>query len=177
MKMKPSNNNIPYSPHNLPPYHSEPSPTNITSIRARGLAVWTSIYATFSTKLLAKLADSHPDLPVHILNSHYGALLSDPPAETAAKHAKVGRVLTSMAAVACLRAQTGVGPQVTSHLFGLRKAYEDGSAEWEGEGEVEGGRWLASDEGSLWLLRCVDEVVEAIGAGGGSSFAPVRAML
>jgi len=69
---------------------------------------------------------------------------------------------------------------VISHVFGLRKAFEDGSAEWEGEPEVEGGKWLASDEGGLWLLQSVDAVVEAIGGGsGGGSFAPgfVRAKL
>jgi len=73
-------------------------------------------------------------------------------------------------AVACLRAQTGVGPQVTSHVFGLRKAFEDGSAEAEGEGE--GQQWLASDEGNVWLLESVDSIVEALGEGRGSSYAP-----
>jgi len=77
-------------------------------------------------------------------------------------------------AVACLRAQTGVGPQVTSHVFGLRKAFEDGSAEaeGEGEGEGEGQQWLASDEGNVWLLESVDSIVEALGEGRGSSYAP-----
>jgi hypothetical protein len=84
----------------------------------------------------------------------------------------VGRVLTSIVAVACLRSQTGVGPQVTSHVFGLRKAYEDGSANAEGETNVEGGEWLASDEGNMWLLKSVDTIVEALGDGKGSTFAP-----
>lgn len=81
-------------------------------------------------------------------------------------------MLTSVVAVAGLRAQTGVGPQVTSHVFGLRKAYEDGSAAAEGEVEVQGGEWLASDEGNVWLLRGVDAIVEALSEGMGSSFAP-----
>jgi hypothetical protein len=51
----------------------------------------------------------------------------------------------------------------------LRKAYEDGSA--AKEEEVVGGKWLASDEGSLWLLEQVDSVVQAIGGGRGSTFA------
>lgn len=85
---------------------------------------------------------------------------------------KIGRVLTSLAAVGCLRAQTGVGPQVVSHIFGLRKAYDDGSFEAQGEKEVEGGKWLASDEGNLWILSVVDRIVEAIGAGAGTTFAP-----
>lgn len=84
--------------------------------------------------------------------------------------APVGRVLTSVIAVACLRSQTGVGPQVVSHVFGLRKAFEDGSA--EGEQSIEGGKWLASDEGSMWLLQSVDRIVEAIGGARGTTFAP-----
>ena len=76
----------------------------------------------------------------------------------------VGRILTSIVAIACLRAQTGVGPQVLSHVFGLRKAFEDGSA--EGEESVPGGEWLASDDGSTWLLEQIDKVVEGLRAEG-----------
>jgi hypothetical protein len=54
--------------------------------------------------------------------------------------------------------------------MGLRKAYGDGSA--GKEEAVVGGEWLASDEGSVWLLEQVDSVVEAIGGGQGSTFAP-----
>lgn len=75
-------------------------------------------------------------------------------------------------AVSCLRAQTGVGPQVTSHIFGLRKAFEDGSAEAEGQSDVEGAGWLASEEGNMWLLGSVDRIVEGLGDGTGSTFAP-----
>lgn len=55
-------------------------------------------------------------------------------------------------------------------MFGLRKAFEDGTA--EGEDVVAGGKWLASNEGSLWLLEVVDRIVECIGEGRGTSFAP-----
>ena len=107
-----------------------------------------------------------------IVNHEYGALFADPTALGHESGAKVGRVLTSIVAVACLRAQTGVGPQVTSHVFGLRKAYEDGSYKAKGEFEVEGGEWLAGEEGNMWLLGAVDRIVEALGEGKGSSFAP-----
>lgn len=54
-----------------------------------------------------------------------------------------------------------------SHVFGLRKAFEDGS--WRAEGELreqgEGGEWLASDEGNVWLLESVDRIVRALGEG------------
>ncbi|KAJ5247816.1 hypothetical protein N7468_002799 [Penicillium chermesinum] len=150
-----------------------PTPANITEISERGLSLWDSIYRPFERKLYDKLADSHPDLPVHILNSHYGALLSDPAREIGAS---VGRVLTSIVAVSCLRAQTGVGPQVLSHVFGLRKALEDGSWATDVEGE-QGARWLASDEGNTWILNSVDSIVEAISHGSGSNFAPGKAKL
>lgn len=148
------------------------STTNINDIINRGQSLWTSIYHPFDSRLFSKLGDSHPDLPVFILNHEYGALFADPPSLGHETGAKVGRVLTSIVAVACLRAQTGVGPQVVSHVFGLRKAYEDESFKAEGESPVEGGEWLASDEGNVWLLGAVDRIVEALGEGRGSSFAP-----
>ncbi|KAF2165365.1 hypothetical protein M409DRAFT_67222 [Zasmidium cellare ATCC 36951] len=148
--------------------------SNIEPTLARGNSLWDSIYHPFSTKLSTKLAQSHPDLPVHIIESEYGCLFSDPPSTSTASNAapcpNVGRVLTSIIAVACLRAQSGVGPQVVSHVFGLRKAFEDGTA--EGEDVVPGGKWLASNEGSLWLLEQVDRIVHALGEGRGTTFAP-----
>jgi hypothetical protein len=152
--------------------HRVASTNNINDIINRGQSLWASIYRPFDEKLFSKLADSHPDLPVFILNHEYGALFADPPVLGHETGAKVGRVLTSIVAVACLRAQTGVGPQVLSHVFGLRKAYEDESFKASGEFPVEGGEWLASDEGNLWLLGAVDKIVEALGEGKGSSFAP-----
>ena len=80
----------------------------------------------------------------------------------------VGRVLTSIMAIGVLRAQSGVGPQVVSHIFGLRKAFEDGTADLE---PIEGGKWLASDEGNMWLLEQVDRIITALGGSQGSNFA------
>ena len=93
---------------------------------------------------------------MHIVNHEYGALFADPPRAGP----NVGRVLTSLAAVSCLRAQTGVGPQVTSHVFGLRKAFGDGSSSAVGEVPIEGGEWLATDEGNEWILRSVDDIID-----------------
>ena len=152
----------------------EPNPENISAMSGRGKTLWDSIYNPFHDKLYAKLADSHPDLPVHILHSEYGALFSDPPDRERSfpAGAATGRVITSLIAVACLRTQTGVGPQVLSHVFGLRKAFDDGTA--ESEDKVKGGKWLAGDEGSSWLLETVDKIVEAIGQGEGTTFAPTK---
>ncbi|KAF2482808.1 hypothetical protein BDY17DRAFT_325062 [Neohortaea acidophila] len=150
---------------------------NINDVVARGKWMWNDIYAPFSDKLTAKLAQSHPDMPVFIIEGEYGALFSNPPSSEidTALRPNLGRVLTSVFAIAVLRAQTGVGPQVVSHVFGLRKAFDHGSAEAEGEVPVEGGKWLASDEGSVWLLEQVDEIIAALGGGEGSSFAPGHA--
>ncbi|KAK3676994.1 hypothetical protein LTR78_003199 [Recurvomyces mirabilis] len=137
----------------------------------RGNDLWESVYRPFSSKLTAKLAQSHPDLPVFIIEGEYGALFSDPryPSGDDPNIPNIGRVLMSVLAVSVLRSQTGVGPQVVSHLFGLRKAYEDGTA--DAEPEVQGGKWLASNEGAMWLLESIDKIVEAIGDGQ-TSFAP-----
>jgi hypothetical protein len=138
---------------------------NVEATRARGRALWKSIYVPFDEKLEAKLADAHPDLPVHILGSHYGPLLANPEGDRGGL-ATIGRNLTSVVAVACLRAQTGVGPQVISHVFGLRKGVEQGTHKEEfahAQGEAEGIERLASDEGCEWLLKSVDAIAGAIG--------------
>lgn len=142
------------------------TPDNILQRQATGLALWTSVYDPFETKLLNRLGDSHPDLPVHILGGHYAQLLSNPEGVERGKLAEVGRVLTSLVAIAALRAQTGVGPQVLSHVFGLRKAVQQGFQEREAEGEEEmrGMEWLAGEEGAEWVLRSVDAIVEKIGS-------------
>jgi hypothetical protein len=152
-----------------------PTTDNVDSINSRGRALWDSIYRPLETKLEHKLADAHPDLPVFIISSEYGALFSDPPRSDGAN---VGRITTSLVAVACLRAQQGVGPQVLSHVFGLRKAWDDGT--WKSEpqaGEENAVKWLVSDEGCTWVLEKVDEVVSALGGGQGSTFAPFKAKL
>ena len=152
-----------------------PDPSNVESINKRGRDLWNSIYRPLETKLEHKLGDAHPDLPVFIISGEYGALFSDPPRSTGAN---VGRITTSLVAVACLRAQQGVGPQVLSHVFGLRKAWDDGTWKSEPEaGSEEGIRWLVSDEGCTWALEKVDEVVDALGGGQGSTFAPFKAKL
>ncbi|KAF2737234.1 hypothetical protein EJ04DRAFT_461804 [Polyplosphaeria fusca] len=147
----------------------------VEDAKERGRSLWNSIYRPFEKKLAEKLAHSHPDLPLHIINSEYGLLFADPP-RNAIPGRKVGRIATSLVAVASLRAQTGVGPQVTSHLFGLRKALDDGTWKDDVQNE-EGARWLASDDGGIWILQSVDSIVDCISAGQGSTYAPARAKL
>jgi hypothetical protein len=145
---------------------------NLGEITKRGRALWNSIYAPYEVKLYEKLAQSHPDLPVHILNSHYGPLLSDPTERNGL--GSVGRFISSIVAISCLRSQTGVGPQVLSHVFGLRKAIDDGSYKTDTEVDEESAKWLASDEGSEWILESVDSITGAIGGPQRVNFAPGR---
>jgi len=144
-------------------------PETLNEWKGRGRALWDSVYKPFESKLLDKLADSHPDLPVHIINSNYAPLFTDPADRPGGVRA--GRILTSLLAIACLRAQTGVAPQVISHVFGLRKAVDDGT--WKApEVTEEEVKWLASEEGNVWILNTVDKIVEAIGQQQGTTFAP-----
>lgn len=152
-----------------------PTQKNIDSINTRGRALWDSVYRPLEQKLEDKLADAHPDLPVFIISGEYGALFTDPQRNTGAD---VGRITTSIVAIACLRAQQGVGPQVLSHVFGLRKAFEDGTWKTEPQaGDEEAVKWLVSDEGCTWILEKVDDVVSALGGEEGSTFAPFKAKL
>ncbi len=136
---------------------------NLAHLNKRGRALWNSVYTPFEVKLYDKLGESHPDLPGHILSSHYGPLLSNP--EERGGLGTVGRSLTSILAIACLRLQTGVGPQVLSHVFGLRKAVEQGIPEKEFDitGEADAIARLATDEGSEWILNSLDKISDAIG--------------
>ncbi|SCZ89559.1 BZ3500_MvSof-1268-A1-R1_Chr1-1g01257 [Microbotryum saponariae] len=146
-------------------------PKDPSTVSSRAKALWNSIYDPQSTKLLSILSASHPDLPVHILNSHYGALLADPPVQSSSpgeSTSTVGRILTSLIAISCLRAQGGVEPQVISHVFGLRKA----SFEEEAKKELgEGGEWLTSEDGAQWCIDWVDRIVDEVARGEGPTFA------
>jgi hypothetical protein len=96
-----------------------------------------------------------------IIHNEYGALLSDPPHDKWPTEGRVGRVLTSATGIACLRASGGVGPQLTSHVYGLLKAHnyeEDTAAAGTGEGE----EWLTTPEGAAWVINTVDKLADAL---------------
>ncbi|KAK4052459.1 hypothetical protein OIV83_002261 [Microbotryomycetes sp. JL201] len=164
-------------------------------------SLWRSIYQPLDEKLLDKLSLAHPDLPIIILEANYGALLSNPRLSDLTRELSqqnqvlqsrmTGRVLTSMIAISCLRAQGGVGPQVLSHVFGLKKASlandevhagnDSRSSTTETTTAFEQDRddeqvskqekaFLTSDEGCEWVLNSVDEIVRVI-AGEQTSYA------
>ena len=124
---------------------------------SRGRQLWNSIYTPHSDKLLAKLASYHPDLPIHILESHYSLLLSDP-----SPIGPLGRTLTSVLAIACLQAQTGVGSQATSHVFGLKKAIEEQDDGVEEMMDKEERQWLCGDQGAEWVLQSIEALRDLV---------------
>ena len=127
--------------------------------------LWDDIYQPHSKKLLQILAKSHPDLPVFIVESEYGPLFQSPSTFHSSASAQkdpeweVNRLRTSLVAISALRAQGGVGPQVTSHVWGLLKAAPSIS---ETDPHRKGLQWLTSQEGAEWALRKVDEICATV---------------
>lgn len=135
---------------------------NIDHYLTNGQKLWNSIYGGFADSLYQKLSQVHPDLAPYILYGHYAGVLSEIETNDQLPQIRLGRVLTSILAVCALRAQTGVAPQVTSHLFGLRNAFSPGAAENPHDPQGFGGEWLASDEGNCWILESVDKLKKGI---------------
>ncbi|KAF4591927.1 Conserved mitochondrial protein [Ophiocordyceps camponoti-floridani] len=149
----------------------------------RGRYLFSSIYGPLRHKLVHRLSLAHPALPFYIIDGHYGALLSNPSGSF--EQVPVGRLLTSVIAVACLRAQPAAGPQLLSHVYGLRQAYLDGTwkCDWmsvtadDNDRNQQAIEWLTSNNGAEWLLRCVDTITDALGGRGGSSSEESSSML
>ncbi|KAK0545161.1 hypothetical protein OC844_007389 [Tilletia horrida] len=143
-----------------PRRHLEPA--QLKGVHRAAAELWDDIYAPHSAKLIKILGRSHPDLPVFIVEGSYGPLFAPPPTYTPSASTpawEVDRLRTSLIAISALRAQGGVGPQVTSHIWGLLKAAKSIQAGEEGE---KGRRWLATEEGSEWVVRTVDRICELV---------------
>lgn len=107
-----------------------------------------------------KLAKAHPDLPNYIKDHIYGGLLMRPQSRAGGT---VGRITTSLSAIAYLRADQGSSPQLLGHVFGLQKAWRDSSWKLEPSvGSAEGIQWLTSDEGCVWVLEMIDNLVSTV---------------
>jgi len=70
----------------------------------------------------------------------------------------LSRAMGSVVGVASLRAEGGVGPQLVSHTFGLLKAREV-------ENQIAEDQWLATDEGTEWVIQTVDKILDSVAAG------------
>lgn len=73
----------------------------------------------------------------------------------ATEQGNLSRALGSVVGIACLRAEGGVGPQLISHVFGLLKARDE-------DGLSDEDYWLASDEGTEWVIRTVDQILDVV---------------
>ncbi len=71
----------------------------------------------------------------------------------------LSRTLGSVVGIACLRAEERVVPQLTSHVFGLLKARNAENVSKEDA-------WLSSDEGTEWVIRTVDTIVDGVKSDG-----------
>lgn len=67
----------------------------------------------------------------------------------------LSRAMGSVVGIACLRAEERVVPQLTSHVFGLLKARDVAGKSKEDE-------WLATEEGTEWVIRTVDDIVDVV---------------
>ncbi|KAJ7507596.1 hypothetical protein B0H11DRAFT_2313698 [Mycena galericulata] len=140
------------------------TPENIESTVERGKALWHSIYTPHAEKLHDKLGSYHPDFISFIIQS-YGTVLSPMPGGLKSSsdatsiddpdQGNLSRAMGSVVGIACLRAEERVVPQLTSHVFGLLKARYV-------EGKNEEDEWLATDEGTEWVIRTVDDIVDVV---------------
>ncbi|KAF9008875.1 hypothetical protein BDQ17DRAFT_1349114 [Cyathus striatus] len=137
---------------------------NIESIVTRGRALWDSIYTPHADKLHDKLGSYHPDFISFIIQC-YGAVLAPLPGGTKTysdtsgledpDQGNLSRALGSVVGIATLRTEGRVGPQLTSHTFGLLRArYVANQSEED--------KWLSSDEGTEWVIRNVDQILDIL---------------
>ncbi|KAI0723387.1 hypothetical protein C8Q76DRAFT_722693 [Earliella scabrosa] len=126
---------------------------NVEEVVARGRALWASIYEPHAEKLWNKLGTYHPDFIEFIIMA-YGTVLAPMPGGDA-EQGNLSRALGSIVGTACLRAEGGVGPQLMSHVFGLLKARNV-------PGLSEEDYWLATDEGTEWVIRTVDKLLDVV---------------
>jgi hypothetical protein len=94
-----------------------------------------------------------PSISAFIIQS-YGSVLAPLPGGVD-KQGNLSRTLGSVVGIACLRAEGGVGPQLVSHTFGLLKARN-------GKHQNKEDAWLSSDEGTEWVIRTVDKILDVV---------------
>ncbi|KAF7797532.1 hypothetical protein EIP86_008732 [Pleurotus ostreatoroseus] len=126
---------------------------NVEEIVARGRNLWDTIYTPHAEKLYNKLGGYHPDFIEFIIQA-YGTVLAPLPGGQL-EQGNLSRALGSVVGTACLRAETHVGPQLISHVFGLLKARDV-------EGLSEEDYWLATDEGTEWVIRTIDAILDVV---------------
>jgi len=140
------------------PTFAYPDPSSAEQIKERGGNLLDTIYKPHAWTLVKRLGNLHPDFPDWIVSHAYGYVLSNRsyPDDTPPL---MGRTLTSVFSVSCLRAEGGVGPQLTSHVFGLLKSAYEPTAQAPHE------KWISSQNGVDWLLGAVDRLSALVRGG------------
>ncbi|KAI0349717.1 hypothetical protein OH77DRAFT_1499411 [Trametes cingulata] len=126
---------------------------NVEDMSARGKAMNDSIYNPGADEVRARMSSYHPDFADVIIQSYATTLAPLPGGDEV--QGNLNRALTSVVAVACLRAEGGVGELLNGHILGLLRAREV-------PGLDAGNYWLASDEGTEWVLRTVDAILDVV---------------
>lgn len=131
-------------------------------MREVGSNLFQDIYRDKTQKLLQVLAHSHPDLGLYIVQNEYGPLFAPPSMYRPRQEPswEVNRIRVSLMNIAALHAQGGVGPQVTSHIYGLLRSKP--SFEHIHGQERAGLDFLASTEGATWVLETVNRVAQVV---------------
>ncbi|THH33736.1 hypothetical protein EUX98_g415 [Antrodiella citrinella] len=130
-----------------------PTAQTVDEILTRGRTLWQTIYTPHDEKLYNKLGDYHPDFIEFIIQAYGGVLAPQPGG--ASEQGNLSRAMGSVVGTACLRAETHVGPQLISHVFGLLKARDV-------EGLSKEDYWLSSDEGTEWVIRTIDKILDIV---------------
>lgn len=121
-------------------------------------------YLLYSSELYRNITEPFAYLSAGwILENEYGASLANRPTPDSTPPL-ISRTLVSAVAVACLRAQGHVGPQLHSHTLGLLKSHYETDAE---ETQTPHERWLSSEPGAEWLIQTVDGLCEFLELGQG----------
>lgn len=161
-----------------PSRHTNESIAALTLLKGRML--WEQIHLPFADKVEQKFRQAHPDLPSLIVKNIYGDLFCNSVCD---RDRTIGRVTTSLSAIACLRAISKCAPldftaQLFDHICGLKNAWRDGS--WKSEpgiGTDEAVEWLLKDEGCIWVLEKVDRLSTALGLTADTMSAGIRTKL
>lgn len=113
---------------------------------SRSLLISYLLYAAF---IIQSYGSVLAPLPGELRSFSDASCLEDP------DQGNLSRVLGSVAGIATLRAEGRVGPQLTSHVFGLLKARHI-------ENQSEEDKWLSSDEGAEWVISTVDDIIDVV---------------
>lgn len=131
---------------NRPEVHRPTYLMRVHQASSRSLLISLSLYTAF---IIQSYGSVLSPLPGELKGFSDASSLDDP------DQGNLSRALGSVVGIATLRAEGRVVPQLTSHVFGLLRArYVEKQSEED--------KWLSSDEGTEWVIRTVDEILDVV---------------